>query len=119
MTDEAAALAVGGGGTSPARQTFGHGSAVYRVSGAGPDVIVRMHPDPGVYAGTLGNLERLRTLGLPVPTVLDADLTRRRFPFAYVVTDAFAGRDLRFEITSMTRPQMTRLAEQIVAYERL
>jgi aminoglycoside phosphotransferase (APT) family kinase protein len=119
MTTEADALAVVGRGDTAVRQTFGHGSAVYRVSGGGPDVIVRMHADPGVYAGTLTNIERLRTLGVPVPTVLNADLTRERVPFAYVVTDAFPGRDLRFEVASMTEPQMTGVAEQIVGYERL
>ncbi len=61
---------------------------------------------------------RCVALGLPVPSVLHADLTRSRYPFAYVITDAFPGRDLGFELAGMTAAQMTRLAEQIVGFER-
>jgi aminoglycoside phosphotransferase (APT) family kinase protein len=124
MTSDADALAVaaivtGRAATTAVRQTFGHGSAVYRVDTGAGDVIVRMHTDPRVYAGTVANLDRLRALGLPVPTVLGTDTTRSRFPYAYVVTDTFPGRDLRFEVASMTDAQATRLAERIVSYERL
>jgi len=101
------------------RMTFGHGSVVYKAGLGDRDVIVRTHDDPNLYAGTLTNLDRLRALGLPVPEVLAADLSRSRFPFAAVVTDAFPGRDLRYEVGSMTRSQLSRLAAQIVEFERL
>lgn len=109
------------------RMTYGHGSVTYRVGfgvGVGVDapgrvsVIVRTNTDPDVYAGTLANLDALRGLGLPVPSVLYADLTCMRYPFAYVVTDTFPGRDLGFELAGLTAAQMTRLAEQIVGFER-
>jgi aminoglycoside phosphotransferase len=101
------------------RMAYGHGSVTYRVdSDRGPAVIVRTNTDPGVYGGTLGNLEALRSLGLPVPSVLQTDLTCSRYPFAYVVTDTFPGRDLGFELADMTAVQMTQLAEQIVGFER-
>ena len=101
------------------RMAYGHGSITYRVDTDGdPAVIVRTNTDPGVYAGTLANLDALRGLGLPVPSVLHADLTCSRYPFAYVVTDTFPGRDLGFELADMTAAQMTRLAEQIVGFER-
>jgi phosphotransferase family enzyme len=60
----------------------------------------------------------LRGLGLPVPSVLHADLTRSRYPFAYVMTDTFPGRDLGFALADMTAAQMTRLAKQVVGFER-
>jgi len=101
------------------RMAYGHGSVTYRVdTDGGPAVIVRTNTDPGVYAGTLANLEALRSLGLPVPSVLQADLTGSRYPFAYVVTDTFPGRDLGFVLADMTPAQMTRLAEQVVGFER-
>ena len=111
--------ALGTAARSLERMTFGHGSIVYKVGLDDRDVIVRTHPDAALYAGTLDNLERLRTLGLPVPTVLAADLTSRHFPFVYLITDAFRGRDLRFELATMTRPQMSVLASQVTAFERL
>jgi aminoglycoside phosphotransferase (APT) family kinase protein len=105
-----------------ARMAYGHGSTTYRVdTDGGPvdaAVIVRTNPDPDIYAGTLANLDALRGLGLPVPSVLHADLTCSRYPFAYIVTDVFPGRDLGFELAGMTATQMTRLAEQIVGFER-
>ncbi len=102
-----------------ARMAYGHGSVTYRVdTDSGATVIVRTNSDPDIYAGTLANLDALRGLGLSVPTVLHADLTLSRCPFAYVVTDAFPGRDLGFELARMTEAQMTRLAEQIVGFER-
>ena len=101
------------------RMAYGHGSVTYRVdSDGGPAVIVRTNADPDVYAGTLANLDALRSLGLPVPSVLQADLTCSRYPFAYVVTDTFPGRDLGFGLADMTPAQMSRLAEQIVGFER-
>ncbi len=106
--------AVGGTVQSLERMTFGHGSVVYRVRLDHRYVIVRGHPDPALYSGALANLETLRRLGLPVPQVLGVDLTRARSPLALMVTDAFPGRDLRFEAVSMTRAQMSRLAGQIV-----
>jgi aminoglycoside phosphotransferase len=101
------------------RMAYGHGSITYRVdTDGGPWVILRTNTDPGVYAGTHGNLHALRGLGFPVPSVLQADLTCSRYTFAYVVTDTFPGRDLGFQLADMTAAQMTRLAEQVVGFER-
>jgi aminoglycoside phosphotransferase len=102
-----------------ARMAYGHGSVTYRVdTDGGATIIVRTNPDPDIYAGTIANLDTLRGLGLPVPSMLHADLTLLSYPFAYVVTDAFPGRDLGFELARMTAAQMTRLAEQISGFER-
>ena len=105
-----------------ARMAYGHGSVTYRVDTDGDPVdatvIVRTNSFPHIYAGTLANLDALHGLGLPVPSVLHSDLTYSSYPFAYVITDAFPGRDLGFELAGMTATQMTRLAEQIVGFER-
>lgn len=102
-----------------ARMAYGHGSVTYRVdTDGGAAVIVRTNTDPDIYAGTLANLDALRGLGLPVPSVLHSDLTRSRCPFAYVMTDTFPGRDLGFELADMTAAQMTRLAKHVVGFER-
>ena len=100
------------------RMSFGHASVTYRVDAGDVRVIVRTNADPTAYAGTVANLDRLRDTGMPVPRVLRADLTCQRLPFAYVMTDAFPGRDLRYELASMTEPQRTALAERIVGFER-
>ena len=87
------------GGTidSIEQMTFGHGSVTYRVALGDTSVIVRTNAKPSVFTGTAVNIEILRGLGMPVPVVLDADLTCERVPFAYVITDTFPGRDLRYE----------------------
>jgi aminoglycoside phosphotransferase (APT) family kinase protein len=108
----------GGVVRSSVRMAYGHGSVTYRVAVEDASLIVRTNVDPNVYSGTLANLDTLRALGLPVPTVLGSDLSRQRFPFAYVITDTFAGRDLGYELAEMTGAQMTSLAEQIVGFER-
>jgi aminoglycoside phosphotransferase (APT) family kinase protein len=106
---------VAGGPVGPIeRMGYGHASVTYRAA----DLIVRTHHDPSVYLGTLDNLAALRDLGLPVPTVLAADLTCTRYPFAYLVTDAFPGRDLGFVLADLTPAQCSRVAEQVVSFER-
>ncbi|HEY7177085.1 MAG TPA: aminoglycoside phosphotransferase family protein [Micromonosporaceae bacterium] len=100
------------------RMSFGHASVTYRVDTDTRTVIVRTNRDPSVYAGTAANIDTLRGLGLPVPTVLHADLACDRYPFAYVMTDAFPGRDLRYELAGLTATQMTALAGQVVGFER-
>ncbi len=101
------------------QMTYGHGSVTYRVDTEAISVIVRTNASAKVYDGTLANIEVLRKLGLPVPNVLKADVTMERMPFAYIITDLFPGRDVRYEIESMTHAQTTKLAEQIVGFERL
>jgi aminoglycoside phosphotransferase (APT) family kinase protein len=102
------------------RMGYGHCNVVYDVTM--PDetgLIVRTNRrDPSVLLGTERNLETLRRLGLPVPTVLASDPTLSRHPAAYMVLARIPGRDLGFELQNMDRAQMTRLAEQIVGFQR-
>lgn len=97
---------------------FGHNSITYEVTLPERSVMVRTHADTQVFAGTEHNLKVLSGLGLPVPRVLTVDFTLSRVPFAYMILEKIPGRDLRYELAAMSRPQMTRLAEQMVAFQR-
>jgi aminoglycoside phosphotransferase (APT) family kinase protein len=98
---------------------FGHNSRTYHVIlAAGREVIVRTHARPETFTTTERNLRVLAELGLPVPHVLAVDLTRARFPFGYMVLNCIPGRDLGFELGSMTRPKMSRLAARLVGYQK-
>ncbi len=45
-------------------------------------------------------------------------MSRRRVPFDYMMLEKIPGRDLGYELGSMTREQMTAVAEQIAAFQR-
>lgn len=101
-----------------ALQPFGHNSVTYEAVLPEGSGIVRMNADTSVFAATERNIASLAGLGLPVPHVLASDLSKTRFPFAYLLLDKIPGRDLGYELAGMTPAQMTRLAEQIVDYQR-
>jgi len=99
-------------------QSFGHNSVTYEAVLPGRSVMVRMNADASVFAATERNIAVLKELRLPVPAVLASNLSKIRFPFGYMILDKTPGRDLRYELAGMTGTQMTRLAEQIVGYQR-
>ena len=99
-------------------QDFGHNSLTFDVALAGRNVIVRTNDAAEIFARTAHNLATLAKLGLPVPRVLAADLTAQRFPFGWMLLEKIPGRDLRYELEAMTEAQMTRLAEQIVGFQK-
>ncbi len=110
--------ALGEEASAVTHQDFGHRSLTFDVALAGRNVIVRTHEDAGVYAKTAHNLAVLAGLGLPVPRVLAADLTRERFPFGWMVLEKIPGCDLRDALPAMSRAQMTHLAGQIAGFQR-
>jgi len=97
---------------------FGHMSVTYEVALPDRQVMVRTNERAEVFAGTARNLTLLADLGLPVPRVIASDLSKTRYPFAYMILAKIPGRDLRYELPSMTPARMTRVAEQIVDYQR-
>lgn len=103
---------------SATHQAFGHCSVTYELTLPARSVIVRMNEDAQVFATTERNIAALASLGLPVPKVLASDLSKTRHPFAYVLLDTIPGRDLRYELAHMAPAQMTRLAQQIVDFQR-
>ena len=121
MKTSVIALVVDVLGVQPRAATFqvsGHNSVTYEAVLPGRSVIVRMNADASVFAATERNIAVLKGLGLPVPVVLASDFSKTRFPFASLILDKIPGRDLRYELAGMTPAQMTRLAEQIVGFQR-
>jgi aminoglycoside phosphotransferase (APT) family kinase protein len=100
------------------RMAYGHNSVTYDVELSRRHVIVRTNRNPEVFAGTEHNLRVLAELGLPVPQPLVVDLTCTTVPFAVMILPKIPGRDLGYELGNMAREQMTRLAEQIVSFQR-
>jgi aminoglycoside phosphotransferase (APT) family kinase protein len=99
-------------------QDFGHQSLTFDVTLPSRSVIVRTNDDARAFAATERNLVTLAGLGLPVPRVLAADLTAECPPFGWMILEKIPGRDLRDELGMMTEAQMTRLAEQIVGFQK-
>ena len=97
---------------------FGHRSVTYEVALPDRLVMVRTNEQAEVFAGTARNMAILAGLGLPVPRVIASDLSKARYPFAYMILEKIPGRDLRYELPSMAPAQMTRVAAQIVGYQR-
>lgn len=100
------------------RIDVGRINKVYNVTLPDPEIIVRMNDNPFVLKGTSRNIAILRDLELPVPRLIMEDLTTVRYPFHYMILEKIPGRDLRFELESMTKEQTTELAETIVSYQR-
>ena len=97
---------------------FGHSSISYDVTLPGRSLIVRTNANPEIFSGTAHNLSVLRGLGLPVSDLETQDFTKAHYPAAYMILTKFPGRDLRYELSSMTSAQKRRLAEQMVNYQR-
>ena len=93
------------------------GKAVYRVDL--PDdqsVVLRTSERPATFTYTRRNLDLLRALRLPVPTVLACGRTASGG--SYVILNWIPGKDLVHELPYMTRPQISLLAEQVVECQR-
>lgn len=98
--------------------TFGHSSVSFDVTLLEGALIVRTNQNVSVFAKTAHNLSVLRRLGLPVPNVIASDLSQTHYPVAYMMLEKIPGRDLCFELASMTGTQKERLAERIVGFQR-
>ncbi len=93
------------------------GNTVYRADLAGAQtVVLRMSPLRGAFAHTANNLNVLRTLGLPVQSVLGAGGTSSGG--AYIVLSWLPGRDLVLELPLMQPGDAARIAGEIAAYQR-
>ena len=94
------------------RMPYGHFNVTYSVAlDDGRELIVRTNRDPPAMRGARHNLPILRGLGLPVPTLLDAADT-------HLILEKIPGRDLGFELPSMSEAQMARVAKQVVGFQR-
>ncbi len=98
--------------------TFGHNSVSFDVTLSERALILRTNKNPSVFARTAHNLSVLRHLGLPVPHIVASDLSQAHYPMAYMMLGKIPGRDLRFELGTMTGAQKESLAEKIVGFQR-
>ena len=99
------------------QQLTSSGKAIYRVDQEdGRSVVLRTSVRPKTFAFTRSNLDVLRALGLPVQSVLAAGATT--VGGSYIILDWMPGRDLVHELNGMSHEQMTRVAEQVVDYQR-
>jgi aminoglycoside phosphotransferase (APT) family kinase protein len=95
-----------------ARMPYGHFNVTYDVAlPDGRHLIVRTNRDRNAMRGVRHNLPILRDLGLAVPRVLAGGDT-------WLILDKIPGRDLGHELDAMGPGQMTRLAEQVVSFQR-
>jgi hypothetical protein len=98
--------------------SFGHKNKVFSVELPDDQVIIRTNIDAGVLSKTSRNISILSCLGLPVPTVIQSNSTMSKYPFSYMILRKIPGRDLRYEIEEMTNEQLTKLAKEIVSFQR-
>lgn len=98
------------------RMTFGHNSQTFEVTLPGRSLIIRTNEQANVFAHTAHNLAILGQLGLPVPTIIASD--RHHPPFAWMMLPKIPGRDLRYELPTMSQTQMGRLADQLLAFQQ-
>jgi aminoglycoside phosphotransferase (APT) family kinase protein len=93
------------------------GQSVYRIFlPGGQSVVLRIGSEGESFGDTKFNLNVLRSLGLPVQTVLASGRTRGGR--AYVVLDWIAGRELIDELETMSEGEMTSAAERVVEYQQ-
>jgi aminoglycoside phosphotransferase (APT) family kinase protein len=101
------------------RLTMGYSSSrTYLVEVADSMVVVKVSDDPCALANTAQNIATLARLDIPVPTVLGYDDSQRHVPGAVLVMSRIGGRDLRHELPTMTKLQMSTLAHKIVEFQR-
>ena len=96
--------------------TGGQANTVFAVTfPSSKRVILRLHPRTDGFAGTITTIARLATLGLPVPEVLASGQAP---DFSWLILSWTPGVELRWALAGMTKQQQTRVAEQIVAFQR-
>jgi aminoglycoside phosphotransferase (APT) family kinase protein len=97
---------------------FGHTNVVFSASVGDQNIILRANRDTDTFGSTVHNIEVIRGLGIPAPEVLFSDLTMTQTSFAYVITREIPGRDLRFELPTMSQGQQRTVANQVMGYQR-
>jgi aminoglycoside phosphotransferase len=113
-----AAAALGARPARIVRQSLSDsGNIVWRIDlPSGESAVLRASAQPNTFTFTKCNLQVLRILGLPVQSVLASG--RVASGGSYIFLNWIPGRDLIHELATMSRPRMTRLAEQIIECQR-
>ncbi len=86
----------------------------------GRQVVVRMaRPESDhLLAGAVFWERRLRDVGVPVARILSADLSKVRFPYAYLVLERLAGEDLEVVYPGLSTGAKVSLARRMAALQR-
>jgi len=97
-------------------QPYGHGGITFEVRCASGEFILKTREERGSFDHTEHHIEVLKDLGILVPSVMRRGSFRG---FEYLLLAKIPGRDLGHCLADMTRPQMTKLADQIVKIEKM
>lgn len=84
-------------------------------------IVVRIsrREDIGVARNALYWSKKLRPLGVPLPKVLQADMTMDRHPFPFMILERLPGRDLGFVVDRLSRDEQRGLARRLVAVQSI
>jgi len=105
--------------TKISHMSFGHGSKTYEVELSDKSVILRTNTKASAYVGTAKNIRELGGLGLPVPRIISESTDPTEYGFVYMILEKIPGRDLRFELASMSKQQIEVVAKQVAGFELL
>lgn len=94
---------------------FGHACVTYRVEAGSEAFILKTSGAMDAFKYTLSHIRTLESLGVPVP---GEPVQGNREGVEFLAYRMIPGRDLRYELPTMSRAQMTRLAERIVEIQR-
>ena len=96
-------------------QSFGHGSITFELLDATQPVIIKTSDRIGEFHHTEYHLTQLRAKDIPVPEIVEHRHTEE---LDILILHKLPGRDLLYELPSMSNQQLGRLAEQIVEIQR-
>ncbi len=93
------------------------GKQIYRIYlPGGESIVLRIGTSAATFAYTKYNLNVLRSLGLPVQSVLASGRTRDGG--SYIVLDWVPGRDLIYELSALSHLQTDSVARKVVDYQQ-
>lgn len=96
--------------------TGGQANTVFAITlDSGERVVLRLHTRSDGFVGTVHTMACLKALGLPVPAVIASGLARE---FSWLILSWTPGCELRWVLAEMTPAQQTRVAEQLVGFQR-
>jgi len=96
-------------------QPYGHGNIVFSLPECVPPLVVKTSDRLDSFAHTEANLDALKKLGIPVPSVMGRLVDDR---FSIIVLEWIEGEDLGYALAGMTHPQRIMLASQVVGIQR-
>lgn len=101
------------------RETFTHSDNIIFSARVGrKEYVLRMSDDPARIALATPHLTRFQKMGLPVQDVIATGTPQPTQPYAWMLLTRFAGRDVRFALSTMSDRQVDTLAKKIVDIER-